>query len=32
MTVAEIGNQDEMNFETKQVQVIGFRREVMMEN
>ena len=27
MTVAEIANQHEQNFETKQVQVIGFRRE-----
>jgi hypothetical protein len=29
MTVAEIANQNEMNFETKQVQVLGFRRDVM---
>ncbi|HRI20712.1 MAG TPA: AAA family ATPase [Panacibacter sp.] len=27
MTVAEISNQHEQNFDTKQVQVIGFRRE-----
>jgi len=32
MTIAEIGNQHEQNFETKQVEVIGFRKEVMMEN
>lgn len=32
MTVAEISNQHEQNFETKQVQVIGFRREEMMQN
>jgi hypothetical protein len=29
MTVAEIANQNEMDFETKQVQVLGFRRDVM---
>ncbi len=33
MTVAEISNQNDMEFETKQVQVIGFRREALiMEN
>jgi SpoVK/Ycf46/Vps4 family AAA+-type ATPase len=32
MTLAEITNQHEKNFETRKVQVIGFRREVMMEN
>ena len=29
MTLAEITNQDERDFETKQVQVIGFRRMVL---
>ena len=33
MTVAEISNQHEQNFETKQVEVIGFKREqVIMKN
>jgi hypothetical protein len=32
MTIAEISNQHEQNFETKQVEVIGFRKEVIMEN
>jgi SpoVK/Ycf46/Vps4 family AAA+-type ATPase len=32
MTVAEISNQKEKEFEIKQVKVFGFRREVMMEN
>lgn len=32
MTVAEISNQNEQNFDTKQVQVIGFRREELMQN
>lgn len=33
MTVAEISNQHEQNFETKQVEVIGFKRqEAMLEN
>ena len=32
MTLAEISNQHEQNFHTKQIEVIGFRREVMMEN
>lgn len=32
MTVAEISAQNEPFFETKQVNVIGFRREMMMEN
>ena len=32
MTVAEISAQNEPCFETKQVNVIGFRREMMMEN
>jgi len=32
MTVAEISNQHEQNFDTKQVQVIGFRREEMLQN
>ncbi|MES2645547.1 MAG: AAA family ATPase [Bacteroidota bacterium] len=32
MTLAEIANQDEMVFETKQVQVLGFRRDAIVEN
>lgn len=32
MTVAEISNQHEQTFETKQVQVLGFRREEIMQN
>jgi len=32
MTLAEISNQHEQNFETQQVQVIGFRREIIIEN
>jgi hypothetical protein len=33
MTVAEISNQHEQNFETKQVEIIGFKRsEVVLEN
>ena len=32
MTVAEITNQHEKEFETKQVEVIGFRREVINQN
>jgi len=32
MTVAEISGQNEANFESKQVNVIGFRREMVMEN
>ena len=32
LTVAEITNQDDKDFETKQVKVLGFRREVIMEN
>jgi hypothetical protein len=32
MTVAEISNQHEQNFDTKQVRVIGFRREEMLHN
>lgn len=32
MTVAEISNQHEQTFETKQVQVIGFRREEIIAN
>lgn len=32
MTVAEISNQHEQNFETKQVQVVGFRREEIIQN
>ena len=32
MTVAEISNQGEKDFETSQVKVFGFRREVIMEN
>ncbi|MEP6845144.1 MAG: AAA family ATPase [Panacibacter sp.] len=32
MTVAEISNQHEQNFDTKQVQIIGFRREELMQN
>ncbi|CAN5615262.1 hypothetical protein BH10BAC2_BH10BAC2_06290 [soil metagenome] len=32
MTVAEISNQHEQDFDTKQVQVIGFRREELMQN
>ena len=32
MTVAEISNQHEQNFDRKQVQVIGFRREELMQN
>jgi len=32
MTVAEISNQHEQNFDTKQVQVIGFRREEVLQN
>jgi len=32
MTIAEISNQREQNFNIKQVEVIGFRKEVIMEN
>jgi len=32
MTVAEISNQHELAFETKQLNVIGFRREMVLEN
>jgi hypothetical protein len=32
MTLAEIANQHEMLFETKQVQVLGFRRDAVFEN
>ena len=32
MTVAEITNQHEQSFDTKQVQILGFRREEMMQN
>jgi hypothetical protein len=32
MTVSEISNQDQKEFETNQIQIIGFRRELMMEN
>ena len=32
MTVAEISNQHEKNFDTKQVQVAGFRREEVIQN
>ena len=32
MTVAEISNQHEQNFDTKQVQVIGFRQEELITN
>jgi ATPase family associated with various cellular activities (AAA) len=32
MTVAEISNQHEKEFDVKQIEVIGFRRELMMEN
>jgi predicted AAA+ superfamily ATPase len=32
MTVAEISNQHEKNFDTKPVHVIGFRREELMQN
>jgi ATP-dependent 26S proteasome regulatory subunit len=32
MTLAEIANQDEMVFETKKVQVLGFRRDAVLEN
>ncbi len=32
MTVAEITNQHEQNFETKQVQILGFRREEIVQN
>ncbi len=32
MTVAEVSNQHEQAFETKQVNVIGFRRETILEN
>ena len=32
MTVAEISNQNEKEFEATPVKVFGFRREVMMEN
>jgi hypothetical protein len=32
MTIAEITNQHEMIFETKQVQVLGFRRDAVLEN
>ena len=32
MTVAEISNQHEKDFETKQVQVLGFRREEISQN
>ncbi len=32
MTVAEISNQHEQNFETKQIQIVGFRREEIIQN
>jgi len=32
MTVAEISNQHEQHFKTKQIEVIGFRKAVVMEN
>ena len=32
MTVAEISNQHEQHFETKQIEVIGFRKGMVMEN
>ena len=32
MTLAEIANQNDMVFETKQVQVLGFRRDAVLEN
>jgi ATPase family associated with various cellular activities (AAA) len=32
MTVAEISNQNEKEFETEAVKIFGFRREVIMEN
>ncbi|CAN5628729.1 hypothetical protein BH10BAC3_BH10BAC3_29220 [soil metagenome] len=32
MTLAEITNQHDMVFETKQVQVLGFRRDAVLEN
>jgi len=32
MTVAEISNQHEQHFETKQIEVIGFRKRMVMEN
>ena len=32
MTLSEIANQHEMVFENKQVQVLGFRRDVVLEN
>jgi hypothetical protein len=32
MTLAEIANQHEMVFESKQVQVLGFRRDAVLEN
>ncbi len=32
MTVAEITNQHEQNFDTKQVQILGFRREEIVQN
>jgi len=32
MTIAEISNQHEKEIETKQTEVIGFRRELIMEN
>jgi len=32
MTLAEIANQHEMAFDAKQVQVLGFRRDAMIEN
>jgi hypothetical protein len=32
MTIAEISNQSESNYESKQVQVMGFRREPILEN
>lgn len=32
MTIAEISNQNEQNYESKSVQVMGFRREPVLEN
>ena len=32
MTIAEISNQNENNYEAKSVQVMGFRRETILEN
>jgi hypothetical protein len=32
MTLAEITNQDEKEFDTKQIRVVGFRRQELMEN